>query len=546
MIMKIATGKFFKLLFGGTIVGGLLSGIHLYEFGLQKYNDLNATVDVTLDSRQINDNEARTIVVCLNESDKELDLEDINIVPTFYNPCDFNLEDFNLTYDVTNNNVEIEHTDFYSKNKYGLNRCIYKYKEKELGKEYESTPRPFIFCKIHGDRGASKIVAKLNYRGSSHPFVYTTYVKYIIEPTKDYTIEQWISKCKSLVRDSIQGNVYDGYYCYNNQIKKEFDIPLKAGIVNTKEEVKPTAKKEIGNGDKEPKKVAVLQETTEIPNRNLNISNTLHDNSDSQLEYNIKSYKYEENNSDDVPYTLTVEVDKPLVYWEDEKCVFYYKYIKDFYHPVVLRNGTNVFKTTFKHAFDFQLMKVLKKTACDNYLEVKEEGRNRILHNKTDNKIICEIAFDNGERTYGEILGNQKISTTGKPVGVFDTGMKARISDTNFINLFQNKVALAIILVTLFSIIAVCLFAAISDYKKYKKETGSSKQAFQRIKRRFSYRVLIDNIKNESSSFINSCYIIGYVFNILTLILIIPLTLIFIVIPLLDAIKSFLSSSLII
>ena len=542
MIMKFSASKFLKLIFGGTIIGALATSIGVYKFAQQTYNDLNASIDVTLDSRQIKENYVRTIVVCLNESDTDFDLEGINIIPTFYNPCDFKLEDFSLSFDVTNKNVEIEATDFYSKNKYGINRYVYKYKEKELEKNYESAPRPFVSCRVHGSTGTSNIVSKVNYRGSSEPFLCTIDVKFIVEPIKDSSLEQWISKCKSLVLDSIVGNVYDGYYCYKNQIFKEFDIPLKGNVSEPKkqQESAPIKTNKKDNSVKSTQQVPVTVSSTEEHADNNYVK------PDGNLEYCITSYNYEESYNEKYPYRLTVQLDKSIIITGDEECIFYYKNVKDNYIAVKLKNGSNIFDCYFKEKFDFPMMKVLKMTNCENYLEIDQKGDSYLLHNKTDNKIYLKVVSNDGKESFDVLLGNQSVLRDVMPVGVFDTGIKAKISDYNFYNFknLYNNTKLIFIVIILMVVLNLFLFAAIGDYFDYKKETGDSNTAFTRIKRRFSYQVLVNNVRNETNWFINTCYILGYIFNWLALVMVIPLDVIYFIIPIWDLIKDNFASSL--
>ncbi len=540
--MNFSASKYLKLIFGGTIIGAIATTIGVYKFAQQTYNDLNASIDVTLDSRQIKENFVRTIVVCLNESDKDFDLEGINIIPTYYNPCDFKLEDFSLSFDVTNNNVEIEATDFYAKNKYGINRYIYKYKEKELDKNYESAPRPFISCKVYGKMGTSKIVSKVNYRGSSEPFVCTTDVKFIVEPINDSSLEQWISKCKSHVLDSIAGNFYDGYYCYNNQIIKEFDIPLKGNVSEPKKQqpsvpVK-TNKKGVSVKSTPQNPVTVTSKEEHTDNNYIK--------PDGNLEYSITSYNYEESYNEKYPYRLTVQLDKPIIIVGDEECIFYYKYIKDEYTVVKLKNGSNIFDCYFKDKFDFPMMKVLKMTNYENYLEIDKKGDSYLFHNKTDNKIIFKVVSKDGKESFDVLLGNQSVLRDVMPIGVFDTGIKSKISDYNFysFNFLYNNITVLSIVIILIIVLNIFLFIVIGNYFEYKKETGDSNKAFTRIKRRFSYKVLVNNVNNESNWFINTLYIFGYILNWLTIVLVIPLDVIFFIIPIWDLVKDNFASSL--
>ena len=94
----------------------VIGAVGLYLQYQSRRHEVGGTLNATFHSRLLNNKDARTIIVCLEDS--TIDLQDLYVTPTFDNPSEFSLKDFLLSYDVECTNIEIEPKSFIENNKY--------------------------------------------------------------------------------------------------------------------------------------------------------------------------------------------------------------------------------------------------------------------------------------------------------------------------------------------------------------------------------------------------------------------------------------------
>lgn len=188
---------------------------------------MGGTLNATYHSRLLNNKDARTIIVCVEDS--TIDLQDLYVTPTFDNPSEFSLKDFLLSYDVECKNIEIEPTSFVETHNYGKNEWIFKYKDNILA-AHDDTKKPFSSYHLKDNVGRCYIKTKASYDGAVSAFEYNTDVWFIIEKnSKNLSFDNWKIDCKKRIFEIIDEQFYDVYYyAKNHQPEYQFDVALTA------------------------------------------------------------------------------------------------------------------------------------------------------------------------------------------------------------------------------------------------------------------------------------------------------------------------------
>ena len=218
------------------LISVIISLVGLYWQYQSRRHEEGGTLNATFHSRLLNNKDARTIIVCLE--DTTIDLQDLYVTPTFDNPSEFSLKDFSLSFDVECNNVEIEPTSFVESHKYGKKEWIYKYKYDILA-AHDDTKKPFSTYHLKDKHGRCYIKTKASYDGAVSAFEYNTDVWFIIENNpKNLSFDNWKIDCKKRIFEIIDEQFYDVYYyAKNHQPEYQFDVALKLASENSKTKI---------------------------------------------------------------------------------------------------------------------------------------------------------------------------------------------------------------------------------------------------------------------------------------------------------------------
>lgn len=478
-----------------SVLIGIIIAIMTLSLNLKScWRELNASIYVTINSKEIQSNDTTTTVICLEDSSQIIDMEAIKIVPSFYNPLNYPLADFSLSFDVKNENVDFSPTDLYSKEANGINRFIYRCKEKKLDGNSEEAPYPFLSCKLNKNIGKSHIVSKVSFMGLDVPYKYYTDVLFCVIPKlSDYN--EWTKTCKDSISKYVGNRKYDVFYYGENDFLKleRNNVPL------------------VGNNN-----------ISTDSNSNIEVEDNSQD-----YKYDIKSYCFEGNGREDYPWTLYITLNKQVNDSEDETCLLHYKHKNDKYIRVVIPKGKAICNVVFDKKVDFNQLDVLKEKNLNDYIDVKRNENDIELKNKTDNLVVCMVYSQNRNIGYYEIRGNEnfKILNNNNIIKVFHTGKKKSISQLHqrLKDIFIPSPGLNSVLFILGVVFIIFspLYILIDNFFENKKEYGSYKKSFKQIKRRFSYKVLKDNLKNEPW-FIQLLLIFGFVLNYFSLFIGIP------------------------
>ena len=232
------------------IVSTIITGCALFLQYRSTKHDFGGSLNATFHSRLLNSRDARTIIVCLE--DTTLDLNDLYVTPTFDNPSEFSLKDFSLSFDAECTNVELVPTTFVDAHDYGGKEWIFKYKEDVLA-AHDDTKKPFSQFRLSDTKGRCYIKTKASYDGAPAAFEYNTDVWFFVVPNmRNLSFEDWKINCKKRIFESISDKYYDVYYyAKNHRPEYQFDVALVTDnqmnnpVSSTKEEASKTQNKQI-------------------------------------------------------------------------------------------------------------------------------------------------------------------------------------------------------------------------------------------------------------------------------------------------------------
>lgn len=211
----------------GFIISTIIGLISIYFEYRSNQHELGGLLNATFHSRILNNREARTIVVCME--DTTIDLANLYITPTFDNPAEYSLKDFSLSFDVECTNVHIIPTSFVDAHKYEKDEWIFKYKDNILA-AHDDTKKPFSHFVLSDTKGRCYIKTKASYDGAVDAFLYNTDVWFIVEPNKKHlSFDDWKINCKKRIFEFIEDTKFDVYYIskYNNP-EFQFDVVLQS------------------------------------------------------------------------------------------------------------------------------------------------------------------------------------------------------------------------------------------------------------------------------------------------------------------------------
>lgn len=210
------------------LVTGLTLLLTIYSAYLQHrsaQHEMGGSLMATFYNHSLNNREARTIVVCMEDAD--VNLRGLYVTPTFDNPSEFSIKDFSLSFNVQCSNVTLVPSSFVETHPYGGDEWLYKYKENLLA-AHDDTKRIFTDYKVAGNTGHCFIETKASYDGAAAAFEYNTDVWFLIVPKKRaQSYDDWKINCKKRIFDVISDKYYDVYYySQGNGVEYQFDVAL--------------------------------------------------------------------------------------------------------------------------------------------------------------------------------------------------------------------------------------------------------------------------------------------------------------------------------
>ena len=231
--------------------------IHIKEYMSQH----GGSVMMSLMNRHVENNENRTIFVCVSDTSQHLN--GISITPIFDNSSEYPVNGFDLRYSVEVADGAAPVTnDFFSYIEMGGNEYQYKYKENVLP-QYSPTYEPFRLSAFPLKNSRYIIKSKATYSGAPYPYNYTVFLWLRIVPKyTNQTIENWRLACKQAIYETkASPDTYDAFYCCENQVFNEFGKDF--GSINNfnyqnsdTKEIKKNEEKKIDN-NKNREKIVV-------------------------------------------------------------------------------------------------------------------------------------------------------------------------------------------------------------------------------------------------------------------------------------------------
>lgn len=411
----------------------VIGAVGLYWQYQSRRHEVGGTLNATFHSRLLNNKDARTIIVCLEDS--TIDLQDLYVTPTFDNPSEFSLKDFLLSYDVECTNIEIEPTSFVESHKYSKKEWIYKYKDNILA-AHDDTKKPFSTFHLKDDIGRCYIKTKASYDGALSAFEYNTDVWFLFQKnTKNLSFDNWKIDCKKRIFEIIDEQFYDVYYfATNHQPEYQFDVALTSSSENTKptkdasselesslnrtQNTSQTSEKNENDNNEEPKHVT--PKLIEAPHNQTGIMSTPENvKIDSFVAQNMGEYT-----SYEIILKEELEAGKEYIlkyegtYDQGNQSYERYTYVD----PYMRRNSKKLTLNISGENID-NFIDLIPNSNIEEYLEISKEGDKTKLINKTNSDILCLFRYSSHSSSYRELSGNESMvieNMGAEPILVFD------------------------------------------------------------------------------------------------------------------------------
>lgn len=214
----------------GTIVSVIVTVVmNLIIKSNDNTNQLGDKMNAIYETRLLNNNDSKTIVVCLENGVQNI--ENLEITPTFQNLSEYALKDFSLSFETKCSNIILRPSVFVDTFSYGDTECHYWYKEKVLS-SFDETKPPFKSIYLKGTKGRCQITTKASYNGISSAFKFYTDILFFVVPNNNgKSYEDWKNDCKAQFVDAIKDyshDIYIYYYTRNHQPELLSDIPIES------------------------------------------------------------------------------------------------------------------------------------------------------------------------------------------------------------------------------------------------------------------------------------------------------------------------------
>lgn len=421
------------------LISVIIGIVGLYWQYQSRRHEMGGTLNATYHSRLLNNKDARTIIVCVEDS--TIDLQDLYVTPTFDNPSEFSLKDFLLSYDVECKNIEIEPTSFVETHNYGKNEWIFKYKDNILA-AHDDTKKPFSSYHLKDNVGRCYIKTKASYDGAVSAFEYNTDVWFIIEKnSKNLSFDNWKIDCKKRIFEIIDEQFYDVYYyAKNHQPEYQFDVALTASSETRERENVAILPQQDTRDDKtivsQPTKKNEIAEEVEKKETPKDIAANVSEEAPVQSGINSSSEKImiesyvEKDKGDYIRYEIQLneelEAGKEYVMTYDaidaQEDLEYDGY---YYLDTYDRSENKKIIYNLKGSKIINFKELISNVNTEDYLEIGNKDEKTEIKNKTNSDLLCVFRYSGHSTSYREIKGNSSMTIDNlgnEPILVFDLG----------------------------------------------------------------------------------------------------------------------------
>lgn len=277
------------------------------------------SVMMSLMNRQIENNDNRTIFVCVSDTNQHLN--GISITPIYDNSSEYPVNGFDLRYsvDVADGAAPVTN-DFFTFVDMGTNEYQYKYKENVLP-QFSPTYEPFKLSAFPLKNSRYIIKSKATYSGAPCPYIYTVYLWLRVVPKySNQSVEDWRLACKqSIYETKASPDTYDAFYCCDDQIYNEFGKDF--GSFGYK-----SAPSKIESSSEPVTQEAKPKKEKSISTSNTNISSTSSiPQSTVQSEQTSNRFVSYESTELEKGYDLEVKTEKPTTQGDINYLVYHFK-----------------------------------------------------------------------------------------------------------------------------------------------------------------------------------------------------------------------------
>lgn len=382
-------------------------------------HDLGGNLNAKFHSRLLNNKDARTIVVCIE--DTTIELNDLYVTPTFDNPSEFSLKDFSLSFNVQCTNVTPVPTSFVDSHDYGKNVWIFKYKDNILA-AYDDTKKIFQNFKLTGNRGRCYIKTKASHDGATSAFEYESDVWFIVEPnSRNLSFEDWKINCKKRIFEVIDEKIYDVYYFSKKHDPEfQFDVALSADNKIKNKGDESSNKTLVSN---EAKIYNKPQNPIETPS---NIKTNENIKTENNSETGVEILDYSANVQPKQYTQITVNCNEILSVDEDYLLLYNYKDSLNLTHHSYYYfkgEGKKSFTVYFGGVYGVDKLILRKKINYLDAIEEIQEGNKIKLKNKTESVLVYVLPYSDYSKTYGFINAGRTLSidkNTRVPIILFE------------------------------------------------------------------------------------------------------------------------------
>lgn len=409
------------------IITTLIAVATMYLQYKSTQHDIGGNLNAKYHTRLLNNKDARTIIVCVD--DTTVELEGLYVTPTFDNQSEFSLKDFSLSFDAECTNVTPVPTSFVDIHEYGKNEWIYKYKDNILA-AYDDTKKIFQSFKINDKRGRCYIKTKASYDGAASAFEYETDVWFIVEPNlRNLSFEDWKINCKKRIFEIVNEKYYDVYY-FSKKHEPEFQFDVSLSADNKTKTI---------NDKKSDNTLSDISNISTIPQRQVEAveNNNLHEN----VEDDDKFEGYIAKNDIEIAdYHLIVKKEKYaelkivcneiLAASEDYLLLYDYKdSLNEINHSFHYYRGLGrkEFTLNLGGVYGVEKLRLRKKINYSEAIEEIREGNKIKLKNKTESVLVYVLPYSDYSITYGIVNPLQTLSidnNTAVPIILFELEKK--------------------------------------------------------------------------------------------------------------------------
>ncbi len=400
--------KYFKII-GASIT--LVAAILVIPQVWMQWSDYRhahgGSLSMSLMNHNINNNDERTIFICISSPDEEL--SGIGITPTFDNSSEYPIRDFDLRFNVESTEFLPNPNQLYDKIEIDNNSCQFKYQEKELP-QFSQTFEPFRLNSFPKENSRYTIRAKATYAGSPYPYVYTVYVWLRIVPRRiGQSMEDWKMSCKKVIYETnASPNSFDAFYCSNKEVfhefGKDFGTIYSTNVAKKEDSASPTVSNNNSRNVK-PNPNTFSQETHE--------TNPSHEKSDETSLSSNESFQivsYERKIVNDTAF-LYISFNQPTIKGQKYLVAFYNEKPRKEYHARSF-TGNNTKEVRVRLYSEDNITYTCipeKKDSLKQYVKYKITSDSRMdIINKSEDAIIFAVKYKDGDTFHYCLNKNDK------------------------------------------------------------------------------------------------------------------------------------------